>query len=280
MNYVLSNDDIKVPNMVYGTAWKKEKSAILVYKALKEGFKGVDTAGQPKHYNEKLVGDGIKKAIDEGLVRRDELYIQTKFTPIDGQDRTNMPYDESDSLILQVEKSFENSKKNLQTDFIDSYVLHSPVFPGKSLIEVWQTMQGFYYNNQIGQLGISNCYDLDILSYLYKYSEIKPAIVQNRFYAQSGYDKELRSWCNDRGIIYQSFWSLTANPHILNSKVLSKISNKYEKTLEQIFYKFLNQIKIIPLNGTTSIEHMKLDLDLEDFSLENDEIKEIESLLK
>lgn len=279
MQYFISNKNIKIPNMIYGTAWKKDDTSNLVYQAIKEGFRAIDTAGQPKHYQEKLVGDALELALKDNLLKKDELYLQTKFTPIDGQDRTNMPYKENDTLKTQIEKSFENSKKNLKVDFIDSYLLHSPIFPGKRLIEAWQTMQSFYYEKEVGQLGISNCYDLDVLAYLYKYSEIKPSIVQNRFYAQSGYDKKLRVWCKDRGILYQSFWSLTANPHILKSNEVEELSKKYDKTSEQIFYKFLNEIGIIPLNGTTSSKHMKLDLCLDSFSLEKEEITKVESLL-
>lgn len=76
MNFVISNENIHMPNMINGTAWKKDKTSNLVYEALKQGFKGIDTAGQPRHYQEKLVGDGIKKAIDDNLIKRDELFIQ------------------------------------------------------------------------------------------------------------------------------------------------------------------------------------------------------------
>lgn len=277
MDYMRAHGKRLMPSMIYGTAWKKEETANLVYQALKEGFRGIDTAGQPRHYNEKLVGVGIEKAINENIIKKEDLYIQTKFTPLDGQDKNNMPYLESDDLKTQITKSFENSKKNLKTNYIDSYLLHSPVFPGKRLIEAWQVIQEFYYEKQIGKLGICNCYDLDILKYLFKYSEVKPLIVQNRFYAQTDYDKEIRSWCNDMGITYQSFWSLTANPELVNSPVIIELANKYNKTNEQIFYKFLNEIDIVPLNGTTSQEHMKLDLN--DFRLEEGEIVTINTLL-
>lgn len=65
----------RMPKLVYGTAWKKERTADLVYQALKQGFRGVDTAAQPRHYQENLVGDGIRRAISEGLVSRDDLYV-------------------------------------------------------------------------------------------------------------------------------------------------------------------------------------------------------------
>jgi diketogulonate reductase-like aldo/keto reductase len=64
-----------MPKFLYGTAWKKERTADLVYEALKAGFRGVDTAAQPRHYNEKLVGDGIRRAISEGLVDRKDLFV-------------------------------------------------------------------------------------------------------------------------------------------------------------------------------------------------------------
>lgn len=268
-----------LPNMIYGTAWKKENTTNLVFEALKQGFRAIDTACQPRHYQEDLVGFGLQKAYDEGIVKREDLFIQTKFTPIDGQDKNNMPYLESDEIEIQVEKSFETSKKNLKTNFIDAYILHSPVYPGSKLQKVWQKMEEFVDAQEVGQLGISNCYDLDVLVYIYNNAKIKPSIVQNRFYAQSGYDKEIRAFCNQNGIKYESFWSLTANPHILTSEILQNLSKKYQRGVAEIFYRFLNHIDITPLNGTTSTKHMIEDLKIGDFSLSNDEINEISKLL-
>lgn len=268
-----------IPNMIYGTAWKKEATTDCVYEAIKHGFKAIDTACQPKHYREDLVGMGLQKAYEKLNLKREDLFLQTKFTPIDGQDKTNMPYLESDRLDIQVEKSFETSKKNLKTDFIDSYVLHSPIYPAKNLLTVWQKMEEFVEKNEVGILGISNCYDLDVLKYLFNNTKIKPSIVQNRFYAQTFYDVSIRNFCFENGILYESFWSLTANLHIVNSEVVLNIAQKYEKSAEQIFYRFLNHINIIPLNGTTSIIHMMEDLKISEFSLLDEEIKQIENLL-
>ena len=269
---------MKIPNMIYGTAWKKENTTDLVFEALKQGFIGVDTACQPKHYREDLVGLGLLKAYEIGIKRQD-LFIQTKFTPIDGQDQTNMPYLANDEIEVQVEKSFETSKKNLHTDFINAYILHSPVFPGSKLQKVWQKMEDFYDKKEVGQLGISNCYELDVLKYLFNNAKVKPTILQNRFYAQSGYDKELRAFCNENNIKYESFWSLTANPNILVSEVLQNLSNKYQRGVAEIFYRFLNHINITPLNGTTSTKHMIEDLKIGEFELLDEEIKKIYNLL-
>lgn len=270
---------MKIPNMIYGTAWKKEETSNLVFEALKQGFRAIDTACQPKHYREDLVGLGLLKAYEIGI-KREDIFIQTKFTPIEGQDQSNMPYLESDEIEVQVEKSFETSKKNLKTDFINAYILHSPVFPGSKLQKVWQKMEEFYDKKEVGALGISNCYDLDTLKFLYENAKIKPNIVQNRFYAQSGYDKEIRVFCKQNNITYESFWSLSANPHILESEVLKNLANKYDREVTQIFYRFLNHMEIVPLNGTTSIKHMIEDLKIGEFELSNNEIESILDLLK
>ena len=269
---------MKIPNMIYGTAWKKENTTTLVYEAILQGFRAIDTACQPKHYREDLVGLALLKAYESGI-KREDLFLQTKFTPIDGQDKSNMPYLESDDIETQVIKSFEISKKNLHTDFIDSYILHSPVYPASKLQIVWQKMEEFVQKKEVGILGISNCYEIDTLKFLYKNAQIKPSIVQNRFYAQSGYDKEIREFCEQNKIIYESFWSLSANPHILNNEILINLSQKYQRSEEVVFYRFLNQINITPLNGTTSKKHRIEDLAFCEFELTNIEIKQINNLL-
>ncbi len=267
-----------MPNMIYGTAWKKEETARLVELAISSGFKAIDTACQPKHYREDLVGVALTNAFKKGI-KRDDLFIQTKFTPISGQDVNNMPYLSSDDILTQLEKSFYTSKKNLNIDFIDSYLIHSPFGPMEDLVKVYRTMEEFVQSGEVGQIGISNCYDFKLLSYLYDIAKVKPKVVQNRFYSESSYDKEIRSFCKQKNITYQSFWSLTANPNLLNSNEIQELSKKYKKTVEQIFYKFLNQIDVTPLNGTKSQTHMLEDLDIRSFSLESFEVDSISNLL-
>jgi len=265
-------------NMIYGTAWKKEDTVALVTEALSQGFRAIDTACQPKHYREDLAGNALEIAFSNGI-KRDELFIQTKFTPIDGQDRNNMPYLESDDVLTRVEKSFLKSKENLKIDFIDSYLIHSPFSPIQDFISVYQKMELFVEIGQVGQIGLSNCYDLKLLEYVYANAKIKPKVLQNRFYKESNYDKDLRTFCEENNITYQSFWSLSANPHLLSSNEIISIATKYDKTPPQILYKFLNHINITPLNGTKSKIHMKEDLDIVNFELEEKEINSILNLL-
>src|SRR5437763_14712001 len=108
----MSNFFNNLPPLVYGTAWKKERTAKLVEKAVKYGFRGIDTACQPKHYNEAGVGEAIQRLFGDGFSRQD-VYIQTKFTPVSGQDAFNLPYDKRAPLNEQVAQSFEYSQTNL-----------------------------------------------------------------------------------------------------------------------------------------------------------------------
>jgi len=265
--------------MIYGTAWKQENTATFVQLAIKNGFRSIDTACQPKHYNEKLVGIGIANGINEMNLKRENIFIQTKFTPISGQDPNNVPYNPNDSIEDQIKKSLKVSLSNLQTLYIDSLVLHSPISPYNELLKAWSVFESFVEKGIVKQIGISNCYDFNLFKKLYEDSTIKPKVLQNRFYAQTSYDKELRAFCKQNDITYQSFWSLTANPHILNSNEVIELCKKYNKTQAQIFYRFLIEIGVTPLNGTTSQKHMKEDLAIYEFSLDKEDINQLGKFL-
>lgn len=276
--YIITSAGVKMPKIIYGTAWKKERTSSLVELALRSGFRGVDTACQPKHYSEALVGEALLNIQHEGI-KREDVFIQTKFTPISGQDPDETPYDPSATLSEQVKQSFTVSKQNLHTHYIDSLVLHSPYTRFEDLMEVWHTMESFVQNGEVGQLGISNCYSLEVLQNLYAESDIKPAILQNRFHAKTDYDKEIRQWCDTHNVIYQSFWSLTANPKIVEGMTLDVISQKYQVTPAEIWFAFLRENRIVPLVGTSSSQHMLEDLGSLELSLSVDEVEQIQRLL-
>ena len=108
---------------------------------------------------------------------------------------------------------------------------------------------------------------------------VKPSLLQNRFYAQTDYDKKLRRWGNEKNISYQSFWTLTANPNILSHPLVCNLALARQVTVEQLFFRFLTQQQIIPLIGTCSEKHMQEDLAIFEFTLTDDEISQINALL-
>src|SRR5579862_9903310 len=114
-----------VPDFLYGTAWKEERTAALVELALRAGFRGIDTANQRRHYFEVGVGEGLAAAYRAGVVTRPDLFLQTKFTYQRGQDH-RLPYDPAAKLSDQVAQSLASSLEHLGTDYVDSFVLHGP----------------------------------------------------------------------------------------------------------------------------------------------------------
>ena len=120
-----TSQPISIPGFLYGTAWKEEQTQRLTELALRAGFRGIDTANQRRHYHEAAVGHAISTSIASGLVRRDELFLQTKFTFRDGQDH-RLPYDARAAVEVQVAQSFESSLDHLGVEYLDSYVLHGP----------------------------------------------------------------------------------------------------------------------------------------------------------
>ncbi len=258
--------------LIYGTAWKEDRTESLVTTALEAGFRAIDTANQRKHYFEEGVGNAIASA----RLKREELFIQTKFTFIDGQDY-RLPYDADADVSTQVRQSFQKSLEHLRVDYIDSYLLHGPsVHPGLSDddVLVWKEMEAIHTEELTKHLGVSNV-NIDQLQMLFEEATVKPTFVQNRCFAQLGWDKEIREFCKKNGIIYQGFSLLTANRFVL--PLLKPIADKYQKTSAQIIFRFAQQVGMIPLTGTTDPDHMKLDLEM-DFEMENDEIRFVENI--
>ncbi|WP_420905824.1 aldo/keto reductase family protein [Candidatus Magnetaquiglobus chichijimensis] len=256
-----------MPGIVYGTAWKQDRTAALVGQALALGFRGIDTACQPKHYHEAGVGQGIAVALGAGI-KRTELYIQTKFTPLPGQDPNRIPYDPEAPIADQVAQSFQASLRNLGTDYLDGLLLHSPLATIGQTLEAWKTLEKIHLAGGAHRLGISNCYDARLLEHLILNTRVKPAVVQNRFHAQTGYDREIRALCARLGIVYQSFWTLTANPHLLAHAALTSLARERQCTPEQLFFRLLTQRGITPLTGTTSARHMAEDLAIDAIGLD------------
>ena len=266
---------IKTPHLIYGTAWKEEATEELVLSAIKTGYRNFDTANQRRHYVEIAVGDALSEAYKNGM-EREEFFLQTKYTFPAGQDE-RLPYDLNADYDVQVRQSFESSLEHLQTTFLDSYLLHGPSQRfglDESDLMVWAEMESIFKDGLTRSLGVSNV-NIEQLKILYEESEIKPTFVQNRCFAQMGWDWEVRKFCRENEILYQGFSLLTANHFVLTT--LKEISERINKTPAQIIFRFAIYIGIVPLTGTTNMLHMEEDISL-DFELENSEIDFIEKV--
>jgi diketogulonate reductase-like aldo/keto reductase len=157
-------------------------------------------------------------------------------------------------------------------------LLHSPLQTLRDTKRAWQAMETLFDYGGVKQLGISNCYDAEELGALYEWARIKPAVVQNHFYAETGYDADIRALCRRHRIIYQSFWTLTANPHVLSHEITQTLAKKYQRTSAQILFRCLTQLGIVPLSGTTSPIHMRDDLAIFEFKLTDTECNSMNGL--
>jgi diketogulonate reductase-like aldo/keto reductase len=269
---------VPIPSFMYGTAWKKDATTHLVQLAVASGFRAIDTANQLIHYQEALVGEALQALAEQGITR-DTLFLQTKFTPLNGQDHRT-PYDASADLTTQVRQSFDSSLTHLGTDYVDSYVLHGPYSLrglGAADWEVWAAMEALYQSRKTKMIGISNV-TAEQLTQLCEQATLKPMVVQNRCYAALGWDKGVREICQAHSIIYQGFSLLTANRDVLADPEVRTIAKRLGTGPAQIIFRFAMQIGMLPLTGTTSQQHMKEDLQAEQFSLSTEELQRIETV--
>jgi diketogulonate reductase-like aldo/keto reductase len=253
-------------DFMYGTAWKEDATEACVIAALASGFRAIDTANQRKHYFE----EGVGRAIARSGVPRGELFVQSKFTFRDGQDH-RLPYDPKAPIREQVAQSYASSLQHLRVDRLDSYVLHGPSQGdglGPDDREAWRAMEALGVT-----LGVSNVTARQLRELL-EFATVRPTYVQNRCYAQLGWDAEIRAICRAERLTYQGFSLLTANrPAVAR---LAPLAAKYGVEPAQIVFRFAQQAGMVPLTGTTNTRHMQQDLAIGAFSLTADEVAMIE----
>lgn len=271
---------LSLPDFLYGTAWKEDRTRALTELALRTGFRAIDTANQRRHYFEEGVGQALASAYDAGLITRDDLFLQTKFTYRQGQDH-RLPYDPLASLTIQVAQSMASSLEHLRTDHVDSFLLHGPSSNHdwtENDVETWEAMRRERDAGRTRLLGVSNV-SLRHLKRLKAEDTDLPAFVQNHCYARLGWDRAVRAFCSEHKIFYQGFSLLTANQQVLHHPLIAELAAILSATPAQVIFSFSRAIGILPLTGTSNAEHMKQDLASRDFALPLDAVNAIESLV-
>jgi diketogulonate reductase-like aldo/keto reductase len=266
---------MKPPAYFYGTAWKEQDTQRLTELALESGFRAIDTANQRKHYFEAAVGAALAK----NLVPRSELFIQTKFTFLSGQDE-RLPYDSKASIGVQVEQSFQSSLEHLGLDAVDSLVLHGPSQRTgwhQRDREAWASMEQLYETKKVRHLGVSNV-TADQLQILCDEARVRPRFVQNRCYARFEWDLPVRALCATYGLTYQAFSLLTANQQVLGHGDVKALARKKNLLPSQLIFCFARQRGMICLIGTSSSKHMREDLVALRHELTDSELSLIDSI--
>ncbi|HIG63348.1 MAG: aldo/keto reductase [Methanobacteriota archaeon] len=246
-----------LPPFLYGTAWKEERTGPLVELALRQGFRGIDTANQRKHYNEAAVGEALAREIAAGTVAREELFLQTKFTQRPGQDQ-RLPYDPAAPVGKQVRQSFASSLEHLRTSYLDSYLLHGPSQRSglaEQDWEAWTAMEALHAEGNARALGVSN-FSHEQLELLLDRTTVRPAFVQNRCFAAIGWDWQVRQLCQGHGIAYQGFSLLTANREIWLGQRVAEVGDAHSLTPAQVIFCLALELGMLPLTGTSDAAHM------------------------
>src|SRR6478609_3257061 len=274
----MPNAQPAIPDLLYGTAWKEDRTAALTELAIRSGFRAIDTANQRRHYFEAGVGQGLASAYAAGVVTRADLFLQTKFTYQDGQDH-RLPYDPAATLSVQVAQSMASSLEHLGTDHVDSLVLHGPSSRYDWTTDDFETWQAMIKERDAGRtrlLGVSNI-SLAQLQQMARAHAEPPAFVQNRCYARLGWDREVRAFCRERNIIYQGFSLLTANIEVVRHPLVAGLAAQLNASPAQIVFAFARQVGMLPLTGTSSADHMQQDLESLRITLPPDAVRTIES---
>jgi diketogulonate reductase-like aldo/keto reductase len=275
----MPSEQSALPEFLYGTAWKEDRTHALTELALRMGFRGIDTANQRRHYFEAGVGQGLAAAYRASVVTRADLFLQTKFTYQPGQDH-RLPYDAAASLSDQVAQSMASSLEHLGTDHVDSYVLHGPA-SGHGWTdadsEVWEAMIRERNAGRTRFLGMSNV-SLRHLEQMAVAHPEGPAFVQNRCYARFGWDRDVRLFCGERKIVYQGFSLLTANGEVLRHPLVADLASRANATPAQVIFSFARAVGMLPLTGTSNVDHMTQALASVHVTLPPDAVQAIESL--
>ncbi|QIW99906.1 hypothetical protein AMS68_005424 [Peltaster fructicola] len=253
----------RIPFIIYGTAGKQHQTQALIRQAVSAGFRAFDTAAQPKSYAEDQLGISLQEAVRNRVLTRNELWVQTKFTPLHDQDPTRLPYNSDDPLAAQVERSIRCSVQHLSMGMpkphVDALLLHSPYEDQKDTELVWNTLST-HAPQSARMLGVSNM-TFEQVSQLHQDTKIKPSIVQNRFCADNGYDQRLRLYCRDKDIAYQCYGVLNDNDHLLQDSPVQDLSSSAGIQPEAALYTLIALgLNVSVLIGTTSATRMKDDL--------------------
>ena len=257
------NSGYEMPIIGLGT-WTQddEETANSVYHALKDGYRLIDTA---QYYgNEMGVGNGIKRAINDGIVTREDVFITTKIMPSNYDNAYN---------------SVDESLKRLDTDYIDLLLIHQP---GNNDEEVYKAMEDATRAGKVRSIGISNYYTKEAVDEVLSYAEIVPAVIQNEnhIYYQN---TDFQNYVSQYGIIMESWYPFGGRGHTsenFNNDVIKILAEKYNKTSAQIILRWQLQAGYIVIPGSSNPEHILENYSIFDFKLSEEDMRDIANINK
>jgi diketogulonate reductase-like aldo/keto reductase len=231
-----------------------------VYHALKCGMRLIDTA---RYYgNEVGVGRGLKKAIDEGIVKREDVFITSK---IYGGN-----YERAGGII-------NDALKDLGVEYIDLLLIHQP---GSDDEGVYKAMEDAVRDGRLRSIGISNYYTKEAVDEVLSFATITPAVIQNEnhiFYQNN----ELKEYVKQYGIVLESWYPFGGRGHTgdhFGNEIITELAGKYGKTAAQIILRWHMQAGYVVIPGSSNPDHIAENYDVFDFELSAEDMARITAL--
>ncbi|MDC6270566.1 aldo/keto reductase [Lysinibacillus fusiformis] len=261
MGTVTLNNGLKMPLVGYGVfrVPEGEDLAEAVKTAIAKGYRSIDTA--QVYRNEESVGRGIRAAIEEGLVTREELFITSKVW------NDGLSYEETLA-------AYDSSLEKIGLDYLDLYLVHWPGID-TNYVEVYKALEKVYQDGRVRSIGVSN-FHVHHLEKLLKETKVIPVINQIEFHPHLT-QEEVRAYCTDKDIQVEA-WSPLMNGALLEEALIQELASKYDKTPAQIVLRYDVQHNVVTIPKTMTATRMVENLDVFDFTLTDGEMAQLDAL--
>ncbi len=243
-------------------AWSQgnDTAAESAYFAIKAGYRMIEAVQADS--NEEIVNAGIHRAIDEGIVKREDLFITTRISPENAK---------------MASKSIEQSLQNLGLDYIDLVYIQQP---SEKQADIYRAMEKYVDNGKVHSLGLANFHEQDDIDDILVTSTKLPAVIEdeNHIYYQN---PELRDYIAEFGIVLVSWRPFDGFNHTANSlkdETIIELANKYNVTPAQLILRWHIQSHYVPMPGSSNVDYINEDLKVFDFNISSEDIAKIWSL--
>ncbi len=257
MEYTKLNNGVKVPLLGLGTFMiSPEDTEKSVYAALKMGYRLIDTANA--YVNEEAVGKGLHRTLEEGFVKREDVFISTKLWP----------------TLYENEQAVQKTLERLGVDYVDLLFIHQPA---GNYLAGYAAIEQAYRDGMARSLGISN-FQGDKLEKLLAHADIKPQVIQLETHPYHVYD-DIMTRLKGFGTKLMGWYPLGhGDPELLRDPVFTALADKYHKSTIQIILRWAVQRQFITIPGTKNPDHLRSNFDIFDFALTDEEMTAINGL--
>ncbi|MTD38689.1 aldo/keto reductase [Erwinia sp. CPCC 100877] len=260
MQTITLNNGVEIPQLGFGVYQiPLEETAEAVYQAIKVGYRLIDTASI--YGNEKETGEGIKRAIDEGLVTREELFVTSKLFILQAPE-------------VKAAETIERSLKTMGLDYLDLYLIHQPY---GDIYGAWRAMAAAQKSGELRAIGISNFKSAKLIEFV-GLNDVKPQINQIEVnpWNQRIEDQE---WHEKYDVQIEAWAPFAEGRHdLFTNPVLAEVGKQYGKTVGQVVLRWLMQRGIVALAKSVHPERMAENIDIFDFELSKEDSEKIAAL--